>query len=209
MATGQFTKSPRADINEVPQSDWGQPVQSPPDWETSILRSSLVALTTTMTSSPGGPILGDAHYHALQTVFKTRFNRVQMNLSYTWSHSIGNVPFDEANGSVGSQTLTSGFNPSFDRGNTQINRPQIFVGNIIVPLPELRGSNAFVREAAGGWQISSIFTAESGPSTTIFQSGISENLRALGCTQSVGPERWDAQFRLRHGSGQSWMESWC
>src|SRR4029077_15379960 len=91
------------------------------------------------------------------------------------SHSIGNVPFDEANGSVGSQTLTSGFNPSFDRGNTQINRPHIFVGNIIVPLPELKGSNAFVREAAGGWQVSSIFTAESGPSTTIFQTAIWEN----------------------------------
>jgi len=32
-----------------------------------------------------------------------------------------------------------------------------------------------VRGAAGGWQLSSIFTAESGPSTTIFQGSISEN----------------------------------
>ena len=167
-AVHQVTTS---DINEVPQSDW----------TACSFRSSCQSLRpyNNYDFLTWWAHLGDAHYHALQAIFKSRFNRVQMNLSYTWSHSIGNVPFDEANGSVGSQTLTSGFNPSLDRGNTQINRPQIFVGNIIVPLPELRGSNKLVREAAGGWQISSIFTAESGPSAGIAQGGISENTTNL------------------------------
>jgi hypothetical protein len=146
--------------------------------------------------------LGDAHYHALQTVFKSRFSRILVNLSYTWSHSIGNVPLDEANGSVNYQTLTSGFNPSLDRGNTQINRPHIFVGNIIVPLPELRGSNALLRQTAGGWQLSSIFTAESGPSTTIFQGGISENLsNVVGCTSGKPGEATCNQHGLNSAYG--------
>jgi len=179
-----------SDINEIPQSAWGTSAYSKPGPNPGDTAPT-VQLNTYRPYSNYDFLtwwahLGDAHYHALQTIFKSRFNRVLVNLSYTWSHSIGNVPFDEANGSVGSQTLTSGFNPSFDRGNTQINRPHIFVGNIIVPLPELKGSSSLVREVAGGWQISSIFTAESGPSTTIFQSGISENLANVGgCTKVV------------------------
>ena len=160
-----------SDINEVPQSQW----------TACSFRSSCQSLRpyNNYDFLTWWAHLGDAHYNALQTVFKSRFNRILVNLSYTWSHSIGNVPLDEANGSVNYQTLTSGFNPSLDRGNTQINRPQIFVGNIIVPLPELRGSNALVKEVAGGWQVSSIFTAESGPSATIYQGSISENKALL------------------------------
>jgi hypothetical protein len=167
-AVHQVTTS---DINEVPQSDW----------TACSFRSSCQSLRpyNNYDFLTWWAHLGDAHYHALQAIFKSRFNRVLVNLSYTWSHSIGDVPLDEANGSVNYQTLTSGFNPGLDNGNTQINRPQIFVGNIIVPLPELKGSNALVRGAAGGWQISSIFTAESGPSTTIFQGSISENKALL------------------------------
>lgn len=167
-AVHQVTTS---DINEVPQSQW----------TACSFRSSCQTLRpyNNYDFLTWWAHLGDAHYHALQTILKSRLSRVQLNFSYTWSHSIGNVPLDEANGSVNYQTLTSGLNPSLDRGNTQINRPQIFVGNIIVPLPELRGSNALVRNAAGGWQISSIFTAESGPSTSIFQGSISENTANL------------------------------
>jgi len=183
-AVHQVTTS---DINEIPQSLWGTAAFSKPGPNLGDTAST-VQLNTYRPYSNYDFLtwwahLGDAHYHALQTIFKSRFSRILVNLSYTWSHSIGNVPLDEANGSVNYQTLTSGFNPSLDRGNTQINRPQIFVGNIIVPLPELRGSNALLRQTAGGWQLSSIFTAESGPSTTIFQGGISENLsNVVGCT---------------------------
>ena len=202
-AVHQVTTS---DINEIPQSAWGTAAFSKPGPNLGDT-SPTVQLNTYRPYSNYDFLtwwahLGDAHYHALQTVFKTRFNRVQANLSYTWSHSIGNVPLDEANGSVNYQTLTSGFNPSFDRGNTQINRPQIFVGNIIVPLPELKGSNALVRETAGGWQISSIFTAESGPSTTIFQGGVSENLKnVIGCTSGSASDATCDQHGLNSAYG--------
>lgn len=131
--------------------------------------------------------LGDAHYHALQALYKGRLWRGSLvNVSYTWSHSIGDVPLDEANGSVNYQSLNFTGNPSLDRGNTQINRPNIFIANFVMPLPELKGSNSILRGVAGGWQVSTIFTAENGPSTTIYQGGMSENRNAV-CTAADGP----------------------
>src|SRR5690242_20428834 len=118
---------------------------------------------------------GDAHYNALQALFKGKFKGALFNLTYTYSHSIGNVPLDESNGTANSQTLTWLGNPSLDRGNTQINRPHIFVANLLVPLPELKGQNAFVRNTAGGWMVGGITTAMSGPSTTINSAGLTEN----------------------------------
>jgi hypothetical protein len=122
---------------------------------------------------------GDANYHALQTLFKAKWRGALITATYTYSHSIGNVPLDESNGTANTQTLTWAGNPSLDRGNTQINRPHMFVGNVLVPLPELRGHNALVRNVAGGWAVGGITTAESGPSTTINSGGLSENTALL------------------------------
>jgi len=122
---------------------------------------------------------GDANYHSLQALFKTKVKGALINATYTYSHSIGNVPLDESNGTANSQTLTWAGNPSLDRGNTQINRPHIFVANLLVPLPELKNQNAILRNVAGGWTVGGITTASSGPSTTINSSGLSENLAAL------------------------------
>ncbi|HET7207124.1 MAG TPA: hypothetical protein VFI95_11170 [Terriglobales bacterium] len=123
--------------------------------------------------------LGDAHYHGLQTMFKAKVKRMLFNFTYTYSHSIGNLPMDESGGTAGIQTLTWAGNPSLDKGNTQINRPHMFVGNLVIPLPELNGSNPWVRGVAGGWQVGAITMAQSGPSTTITQPGLSENTAAL------------------------------
>lgn len=122
---------------------------------------------------------GDASYHALQAVFKSRFHRALINASYTFSHSIGNVPLDESNGTANYQTLTLASNPGLDRGNTQINRPHIFVANFLVPLWELQGQKTWIREIGGGWQIGAITTAETGNSVTVFTPGLSENADGL------------------------------
>jgi hypothetical protein len=156
-----------SDINEVPQSGW-----------------TACAFTSNCNSLrpysnygflPWWAHYGDAHYNGLQALLKAKVSRVLVNAAYTYSHSIGNVPQDESNGTPNFQTLTTATNPNLDKGNTQINRPHIFTTNVVVPLPELRGSNAFLRAVAGGWQFATILTAQSGPSTTIFTPGLSEN----------------------------------
>lgn len=134
---------------------------------------------------------GDAHYNSLQALFKAKVNRALVNLAYTYSHSIGDVPQDESNGTPNFQTLTTQTNPSLDKGNTEINRPHILTANVVVPLPEFNGRGAAMRGVAGGWQIATILTAESGPSTTIFTSGLSDlnggSLNALYGTGNAGP----------------------
>jgi hypothetical protein len=150
---------------------------------------------------------GDAHYNSLQAFLKARVSRALVNVAYTYSHSIGDVPQDESNGTPNFQTLTTQLDPSLDKGNTAINRPQIFIANVVVPLPELRGSNTALREIAGGWQVATIMSAESGPSVTIQTPGLTENkallvpgaastLNALYGTGNAGPS-WNAGSNRR------------
>jgi Carboxypeptidase regulatory-like domain len=186
-----------ADINEVPQSSW----------TACAFMSSCNSLRpfTNYGFLTWWGHSGDAHYNALQAVAKARLWRgALMNLSYTWSHSIADVPLDESNGSANYQTLNALWKPGLDKGNSQINRPNIFVANLVVPLPELRGSNSFLRGVAGGWQVSTILIAENGPSTTMYQHAIGENknllanpsdpnagkLNSLYGTGNLGPS-WD------------------
>jgi hypothetical protein len=167
-----------SDINEVPQSSW----------------TACAFLSNCNTLRPASNFgfltwwahYGDAHYNSLQALFKARISRALVNFAYTFSHSIGDVPQDESNGTANYQTLTLGSNAGLDRGNTEINRPHIFIANLVVPLPELRGANTALRQVAGGWQIATILTAQSGPSTTIETPGLSENTALLvaGATPS-------------------------
>jgi hypothetical protein len=175
-AIHQLTTS---DINEVPPSLWGV--------------CAFMSNCNSLRPYPNDGFLtwwahyGDAHYHALQTLLRSRIKGAQLNLTYTYSHSIGNVPLDESNGTANYQTLTYAGNPSLDKGNTQINRPHMFVANVIVPFPELQGQNAWLRGVAGGWQVGAITMAQSGPSTTVFTPALSENtaLLAGGATTTL------------------------
>jgi hypothetical protein len=110
---------------------------------------------------------GSASYHSLQTLFRTRLmGRSQVQAAYTWSHSLGNAPLDDSSGGASANTWLDTYNSSIDYGNTGINRPHIFVANAIFYLPEFRGSNAFVRNALGGWEYATITTFSSGASVT-------------------------------------------
>lgn len=183
-AIHQLTTS---DINEVAPAQWGT--------------CAFMSNCNSLRPYPNDGFLtwwahyGDANYHSLQALFKAKVKGALINATYTYSHSIGNVPLDESNGTANSQTLTWAGNPSLDRGNTQINRPHIFVANLLVPLPELKGQNAILRSAVGGWAVGGITTASSGPSTTINSAGLTENtpigvtsnLNALYGTGNAGP----------------------
>ena len=61
-----------------------------------------------------------------------------------------------------------------DRGNSTINRPQIFVANAIFNLPSLNDANPVVKGVAGGWELGIISTLESGSSITVFTNGVTD-----------------------------------
>ena len=82
---------------------------------------------------------------------------------------------DDSSGGLGWHTYLWGVNPSLNRGNTQINRPQIFVANIVYYLPDLKDQNEIVQAIAGGWELGAITQYASGTSTTFSQNGLSED----------------------------------
>ncbi len=127
---------------------------------------------------------GDANYHSLQALFKTRYKRSQLTAAYTWSHSIANVIMDDSSGGLGYQSFMYSGNPGLDRGNSAINRPHILTANFNYYLPDLNQANKLVKGAFGGWELGLITTEASGNSITAYQNGLGENgtLRAKDCT---------------------------
>jgi hypothetical protein len=115
---------------------------------------------------------GHSDYHALQGLFRSdtgTFGTFQA--AYTWSHSIGNVELDNSSGSVNQEAWLYNGNTALDKGNSNINRPNIFVMNEVFYLPKMQGSNNFMKQVIGGWELNSIGTVESGASLSVFSNG--------------------------------------
>ncbi|HEX5236003.1 MAG TPA: carboxypeptidase regulatory-like domain-containing protein [Silvibacterium sp.] len=142
---------------------------------------------------------GHTTYHALQALFRAQTGSFStFQAAYTWSHSLGNVELDNSSGSLNQQAITDQTHPGLDKGNTNINRPNIFVANEVLFLPKLTQYNRLVQETAGGWEFNSIVTAAQGSSLTIETNGgvsgapvggVNSNLSALVGTGYQGNQR--------------------
>jgi len=132
---------------------------------------------------------GQAHYDSLQALFRSQQGPSTFQVAYTWSHSIGDVQLDNSSGSFNQQALTDETNPSLDKGNTNINRPSIFVANEVLYLPKLQQYNKFVQQTLGGWEANSILSVAHGSSASVFTAGVggaSVNGVASGLNSLVG-----------------------
>jgi hypothetical protein len=117
---------------------------------------------------------GHASYQSLQALFRAQTGSFStFQAAYTWSHSIANVELDNSSGSVNQEAATDIYDPGLDKGNTNINRPNIFVANEVLFLPKLTQYNHFVQQTAGGWEANSIITLAEGSSFSVFSSGAS------------------------------------
>lgn len=117
---------------------------------------------------------GHASYNSLQVLFRSQTGSFSsFQAAYTWSHSIANVELDNSSGSMNQEAITNQSDPGLDKGNTNINRPNIFVANEVFYLPKLAGYNKLVQNTAGGWEFNSIFNMAEGSSLSIFSSGAS------------------------------------
>jgi hypothetical protein len=117
---------------------------------------------------------GHASYNSLQALFRMQTgNFSTFQAAYSWSHSVGNVELNNSSGSVNQEAITDRENPGLDKGNTNINRPNIFVANWVAFLPKLEGQNQWVRQILGSWEANSIFSMAQGSSFSAFSSGAS------------------------------------
>ena len=124
---------------------------------------------------------GHASYHSLQALFRTRTsNSSSFQAAYTYSHSVGDVELDNSSGGINQEATTDQTRPFLDKGNTNINRPQIFVANEVYFLPKFANRGAFVQNTVGGWELNSIISIESGASLSVFTSGATAASNAAG-----------------------------
>jgi len=120
---------------------------------------------------------GQANYQSLQVLFRSQQGPSTFQAAYTWSHSIGNVQLDNSSGGYNQQAVTNQWNPGLDKGNTNINRPNIFVASEVLYLPKLQQHSNLIQQTLGGWETNSILTLAEGSSASVFTSGLTG-----GCT---------------------------
>jgi hypothetical protein len=109
-------------------------------------------------------VLADAlgsHYNALQVTLKRKVGRLDLEANYAWSHEIDDML------NVFSPGFEDPYTPAFDRGSGDWDVRHNLTGSALYSLPELKGSNAFVQKALGGWQTQGIIQARSGLPTNI------------------------------------------
>ncbi len=123
-----------------------------------------------------------ANYQSGQFSLQKRFSHgLQFQANYTYSHTI-----DMDNGGTGINGGTPddpGCLPC-NRGNSNIDTPQVFVANFVYETPTRAGWNRAAKLGLGGWQLSGIYRAQSGIPFTIY----------CGCTSS-----WQ-------NAGQDWAQ---
>ncbi|HEV2425947.1 MAG TPA: carboxypeptidase-like regulatory domain-containing protein [Terriglobia bacterium] len=115
---------------------------------------------------------GHSIYNGLQASYRHTFQKgLTLQAAYTWSHALDNSSSTYTNG-AGNGYIDS---PALNRfyATSDFNRTQVLQLNYIYALPFFKNSsNAFERQAFGGWQISGIYSAFSGEPVN-FACGVS------------------------------------
>ncbi|MEO7649541.1 MAG: TonB-dependent receptor [Bryobacteraceae bacterium] len=113
-----------------------------------------------------------SYYHSFQASLRARISRNFMfDLHHTWSRAMSIAGGDFSWG--GSTDYADENNWRRDKGPAQLDVRHRFVADFIQELPFDRWLNATGagRHLAGGWQISGIVVAQTGPAVTVGQSG--------------------------------------
>ena len=126
----------------------------------------------------------DSIYHGVQTEVRRRFsNGLLFNLNYTFSKNIENFSGSQAN----FEPVLDLANPSYDRGRALADINHVFNAHFIYDLPFGQGrrfdlGNGLLDKLAGGWQVTSIFSWQSGdPFSLLSNRGtVNRDGRSLG-----------------------------
>jgi len=160
------------------------------------INAALPGTTSPTTRQPYGPALGtivelsnSAHsiYHGLQTKLERRFSRGLYVLgSYTWSKSIDDQSNGTDNAIASGEYPQNPLNPGLDRGLSSFDRTHVFVGNAVWEIPLARGARgsgaaAAARSVLSHWQLSGIFTAETGTPFSVLMNCADVNAEGNNC----------------------------
>jgi hypothetical protein len=145
-----------------------------------------------------------ANYESLQAGIEQRLDHgLQIQSNFTFSHT------NDVGGSGDPQfesSVSDPFNLGHDKGPSSLNYPIVWVTNAIYEAPLLSGHGALIRNILGGWEMSALYTAQSGPPFTI-NGGNGNNNSGF----NVGQDRADLTGKpifVRNGSKQQWLQQY-
>jgi Carboxypeptidase regulatory-like domain len=154
---------------------------------------------------------GTSIYHSLQAQFISRFGRgSQLQLSYTFSRTIANLPLDSSSGGLDGSVATLDLsNPGLDRGLANTNRKHIFNASLVLELPTLENKSSFVKNVFGDWEVGTIVAAMSGTPITVFTGtipGLNGGPSGTGYTNNQRPNRVPGvSCRATGGPKEQWL----
>ncbi len=133
---------------------------------------------------------GNSWYHSAQfTLSKPLSHGITILANYTFSKSTDTLPYNTDAATFG----TSGYyvlpvtSPDFrryDRGVSDFNHTHVFVASYVWKAPALQKANPFVHHVVGNWELSGIFTGESGAPLNL-TSGTDQSKTGIGSDRAV------------------------
>ncbi len=136
------------------------------------------------------PPLGSSIYHAGSVSFTQRARYgLTFNANYTYAHTIDNST---------NEFFTSLLNPrraqdtnriNEDRGNSDLDVRHKFALSLTYKVPDMKSENRMVRALVNGFQIGSVYLAQSGQPVTLQSGGIDSNRNgdSAGDRASINP----------------------
>lgn len=111
---------------------------------------------------------GQSMYHSLQTQIISRWGASQVQASYTLSRTRANVALDNSSGSLSAdESAIDLTDPSRDFGLANTDRRHVFNAALVLAGPTLENATRLRRALLGGWELGTIFQADSGQAVTI------------------------------------------
>lgn len=132
----------------------------------------------------------NSSFNSLQTTLQKHYSKgFTTMINYTWSKSLDTTPAN-----MGITGVAQGSNSpvpwymtgrrQFDSGPSEFDHRHRFVASYVYDVPKFAGSNLFVRTALGGWQLSGIFTVQSGGPLTLL-AGKDQSQTGIGSDRAV------------------------
>lgn len=119
----------------------------------------------------------NSDYNSLQAYLRRTVGRLNFSLAYTYSHSIDDSSDRYDTVFVNSYNLRQSYaNSTFDMTHS-------ISASYVYKLPELRHSNAWLRDTVGGWEVSGIATLHSGNPFSVSNGVYGDN---AGVANGVG-----------------------
>lgn len=111
----------------------------------------------------------NSHYHALQATVRRAFGGLDLNMAYTYSHSIDDSS-DRADA-----TFVDSFNLNANRASSNFDERHILNISYVYDLPFFNKASGLKKTLLGGWQLSGITSSQSGVPINITNTVFGDN----------------------------------